>query len=108
MSATLPVARATCFQHPQREAAARCVGCGKSFCRECITALDRRMFCAACFKAKTEKKARTKRDWFLLTTSVQFVLGLFVLWLTAYLVGQALVNLPTSFHEGTVWEKFAQ
>jgi hypothetical protein len=105
MTAASPVARAACFQHPQREAAARCVGCGKPFCRECITALDRRMYCASCFKEKTEKKTKRKRDWFVLTTSVQFVFGLLLLWLTAYLVGRALVDLPTSFHEGTVWEK---
>jgi hypothetical protein len=107
MSAATSVARATCFQHPQREAAARCVGCGKPFCRECITALDRRMYCVSCFKAKTEKKEKRKRDWFLLTTATQFAAGLLVLWFTAYLIGRFLVDLPTSFHEGTVWEKLA-
>lgn len=101
------LARATCVLHPHREAAARCVSCGRPFCRECITALDRRMYCAACFKEKTGRKEKRKRDWFLLTTSVQLVVGLFVLWLTAYWIGKMLVDLPTSFHEGTIWEKMA-
>ena len=70
------VAKAICFLHPQREAAARCVSCGRSFCRECVTPLDRRMYCAACFKEKTGAKEKHKRDWFLLSVASQFVLGL--------------------------------
>lgn len=98
-------AHTSCFLHPQREAAARCVGCGRAFCRECVTALDRRMYCAACFKEKTSKKLKSGRDWFLVTTSMQIVIGLFGLWLTAYFIGRLLVEIPSSFHEGTVWEK---
>lgn len=107
MSGTVPssLTRAGCFLHPSREAAARCVSCGRSYCRECVTALDRRMYCAACFKEKTGVKQKRKRDWFLVTTSVQFVIGLFGLWLTAYILGRVLVELPTGFHEGTVWER---
>src|SRR3569623_834686 len=107
MSATAAsVARTTCFLHPQREGAARCVACGRAFCRECVTPLDRRMYCASCFKEKTGVKEKRKRDWFLLSTATQFGLGLLGLWLTAYFMGRLLVELPSSFHEGTVWQKF--
>lgn len=99
------VTQATCFYHPLREAAAKCVGCGKSFCRECVTPVDRRMMCAECFKTSTGTKVRAKRDWFVLTVAAQVVLGLLGLWFTSYFLGKVLLELPSSFHEGTVWEK---
>ncbi len=99
------VTRAECFLHPMREAAARCVSCGRSYCRECVTPLDRRMYCAACFKEKTGVKQKQKSDWFLVTTLAQFVIGLFGLWLTAYILGRTLVEIPSGFHEGTIWER---
>jgi hypothetical protein len=99
------VARAICLNHPQREAAAKCMGCGQSFCRECVTALDRRMFCSGCLSAKTEVKAKKKRDWFLVTTGVQLALGLVLLWLGGYWLGKLLLSVPSEYHEGSVWEK---
>jgi hypothetical protein len=99
------VTQATCFHHPLREAAAKCVSCGNSFCRECVTPVDRRMMCADCFKLSTAVKERPKRDWFVLSFAAQALLGLLGLWFTTYFLGRVLLELPTSFHEGTVWEK---
>ncbi len=62
------------------------------------------MYCASCHKAKTAPKAKRKRDWFLISTAVQFAIGLLVLWFTAFLLGRVLLQLPQSFHQGTVWE----
>ena len=33
----------------------------------------------------------------------QLVIGLIILWSFFYMVGQGLLALPVSFHEGTVW-----
>jgi len=99
------VSKATCFHHPGREAAAKCVSCGRSYCRECVTPVERRMMCAACFRESTAPKEKTKRDWFVLSVTVQLVLGLIGLWLTSYFFGRVLLELPAGFHEGTVWEK---
>jgi hypothetical protein len=99
------LSRAICLNHPLREAAAKCVGCGRAYCRECVTAHDRRMLCAGCYREKTERKAKPKRDWFILSVFAQFLLGFIGLWLTAYFVGRVLLNVPTSFHEGSVWER---
>jgi hypothetical protein len=98
------VARSICLNHPLREAAAKCMGCGKSFCRECVTALDRRMFCSGCLSAKTEVKAKAKRDWFLVGAAVQLALGLVLLWLGCYGLGKFLLSVPSEYHEGSVWE----
>ena len=98
--------RHVCFNHPAREAAAHCVSCGRPFCRECVTPVERRMHCLACHKTKTEVKAKPGRDMFLLSVTAQAVLGVVGLWFTAYFFGKVLLVLPSSFHEGTVWTKF--
>lgn len=99
------VTQAVCFHHPLREAAAKCVSCGRPFCRECITPVDRRMMCAGCFKASTAAKVRPKRDWFVISLVSQVLLGLLGLWFTTYFLGRVLLEIPAPFHEGTIWDK---
>lgn len=107
MSSAAAISRATCQHHPQREAAARCVSCGQPYCRECVTALERRMYCASCFQQKTGVRQVQKRDWFLLNAGLQLLLGLLVLWVGAYMLGKLLLSVPAGFHEGKVWERVA-
>ena len=103
----LPIQRALCLNHPRREAAARCTSCGQPFCRECVTEFQGRMVCGACYKQKTQLKEKPKRDWFVVTTTLQALMGIAGLWFTAWLLGQILLNTPSSFHEGGVWQKLA-
>ena len=99
-------AKRFCFNHPIREAAALCVGCGRPFCRECITPVVRRMYCTACHQEKMGAQVKPKRDWFVLSVAVQAALGFFGLWFTAYMLGRVLLEIPSDFHEGTVWLKY--
>ena len=62
------------------------------------------MFCATCLREKTGSKAARKRDWFVLSIVAQAVFGLLGLWFTTYFLGRALLQMPASFHEGTLWE----
>jgi hypothetical protein len=39
-----------------------------------------------------------------LMKGVQFLLGGWFLWLCFYYLGQLLLLLPSSFHEGTLWQ----
>lgn len=106
MSTSAPsITRATCFHHPQREAAAKCVSCGRSYCRECVTPVERRMMCAGCLKEKTAVKVEKKRDWFVLSIIGQALLGLIGVWFVAYFMGRTLLQMPSTFHEGTAWER---
>jgi hypothetical protein len=104
---SVPVRRATCLNHPRREAAARCTSCGQPFCRECVTELEGRMVCGACYRERAQTKEKPKRDWFVLTTALQAICGFAALWFTAWLLGEVLVNVKSNFHEGSFWESLA-
>lgn len=66
------------------------------------------MVCGPCYRAKTQVKEKPVRDWFILTTATQFLLGLGMLWLGAWLLGRVLLSIPSDYHEGTSWEKLRQ
>ena len=92
-----------CFNHLGREAVARCPGCAQFYCRECITEHEDRVICAACLK-KLAGMPLTKRGGFVLTRAGQCLMGLLLAWFLFYLIGEGLLALPTSFHEGTLWQ----
>src|SRR3954470_23454299 len=92
-----------CFNHSLREAAARCPECAHFYCRECITEHNDRVICASCLQ-KLAKQPFTKRRGFVGGLRViQFLTGLFMVWLFFYWCGQTLLSLGSSFHEGTIW-----
>jgi hypothetical protein len=97
---------ALCLNHPRREAAARCTSCGQPFCRECITEFEGRMVCSACHRKKSQVKENPGYDRAFITGSLQFIIGLALLWFGAWLLGRVLLNIPSEFHEGTTWERF--
>ena len=93
-----------CFNHSLREAAARCPECAQFYCRECITEHDDRVICASCLK-KLAKVPFTQRTGFVgVMRSVQLIAGLVTLVIFFYLLGQSLLSMPSSFHDGTVWK----
>ena len=98
-----PLARQRCFNHAQREAAARCLECGQFFCRECVSEHDDRVICASCL-AKVARTPLTRRQGFIGTLRfAQCLLGVVTLWFFFYLIGEGLLAIPASFHEGTLW-----
>lgn len=93
-----------CFNHKLREAVARCPECGRFFCRECIAEHEDRVLCASCLnKLLKTSKASSLRLTGLIKLG-QFLCGGMVLWMFFYYLGQILLSLPTSFHEGTLWQ----
>jgi hypothetical protein len=92
-----------CFHHAGREAVARCTGCGHFFCRECISEHDDRAICATCLRKLAERMDAGAGKYGFLREGTVGVLGIIVAWFFFYLVGEALLNLPTDFHEGTLW-----
>ena len=93
-----------CFNHATREAAARCPECGHFYCRECTTEHDDRLICASCL-SKMAQVPFTRRGGFVaILRVVQALAGVFILWIFFYAVGQILLSIPASFHDGTVWK----
>ena len=100
---TSALAHQRCFHHSLREAVARCPECRQCYCRECITEHDDRVICATCLK-KIAAGARTKRVAFAWAWPlVQASVGVVVVWFFFYFLGAALLSIPSSYHEGSVW-----
>ena len=93
-----------CFNHANREAVARCLECGQFFCRECVTEHDDRVICSACLKKLTRVPLLKRPAFAGALHAGQCVFGIFIAWFFFYLVGTALLALPTSFHEATLWQ----
>ncbi|MDF1755709.1 MAG: rhomboid family protein [Verrucomicrobiales bacterium] len=108
MSGTL--SRTTCRIHFDRPASARCPGCQRFYCVECITEHDGKMTCASCL-AKTREAVLTPgrksggARWFQPMPLIHALLGLIVVWALFYLVAQTLTGIPDKFHDGTIWDK---
>ena len=94
-----------CTLHPSREAVALCPICHRPFCRECVTEHDDRIVCAACIRnLVAESRDDTRKRARLLAPLLRAALGFLVLWLAFYATGQALLRLPSAFHEGSLWK----
>ncbi len=94
-----------CYHHPKREAVARCPECRHFFCRECVTEHDDRMLCSRCLDQQTTAASiRTRRWGRVLATPMQGLVGFLLLWYLFFLLGQTLLAVPHTFHEGTIWQ----
>ena len=94
-----------CWNHPEREAAARCPQCGQYFCRECVTEHDERVVCAVCLR-QLNGPAEPRRSGLTALRGAGLCLGgFFIAWIFFHGLGQALLLIPTSFHEGTLWSE---
>lgn len=87
-----------CFNHGQREAAARCPGCRRHFCRECVTEHDHRLLCASCLEAEITPEKQRRKSSIPFRGLAQFGSAVFVLWVAFYIIGQALLLIPSEFH----------
>jgi len=97
------LAQQRCFHHVRREAVARCPECLRFFCRECITEHNDRVICAACLRKISGDKGVVRHPWRVLGISAAFCAGIFFAWIAFYAMGKALIAIPTSFHDGTLW-----
>lgn len=93
-----------CANHAGREAAAQCRACARDFCRECVTEHNHRLICSACLRQLTAAAPRRPTAIAGLRRLGQGLAGLVLCWMFFNLLGRALLRLPSSFHEGTVWQ----
>jgi hypothetical protein len=93
-----------CFHHAGREAAARCPECGRFYCRECVVEHEQRVICAACLRRIARVPLTRQTGLIAVIRAVQVAAGLGCLCVFFYLLGVLLISLPSSFHEGTLWQ----
>jgi hypothetical protein len=87
------ITKTRCFHHEDRQAAARCFGCGNFFCRECVTEHEGRLSCAACLRRQTAGIAASG-SWRQRTVlAAMLVGGLTGSWLLFYTAGWSLEQL---------------
>ena len=101
----MSLAKTRCFQHADREAAARCPECERFYCRECVTEHDGRMICRTCLEIlqrefEAEKKGTLSEAWAWLLAFGGYVLASYVF----YQMGRFLLRIPSEFHSGTLFE----
>jgi hypothetical protein len=92
-----------CIHHPQREASARCPECGRYYCRECITEHDDRVICASCLAKLTTKKEKVSEAWGLLPRIGFALVAVLVVFVIFLLAGNALLSIPSHFHQTGGW-----
>ena len=97
-----------CFRHDQREAAARCPECRRYFCRECITEHEDRVICAGCLKKLSRGGGGRLGRLRPVTRGLQCLVSVLVLWLLFYALGRGLLQMPSDFHEGTMWKRLVE
>jgi len=93
-----------CFNHSQRMASARCPQCKRFFCKECITEHSGKVLCTACLSQTALTATDKHSHWAVLIHAIQFMIGLWLLWSFFYYFAQILLLIPTSFHEGSLWQ----
>ena len=94
-----------CANHADREAAARCLECGRFFCRECVTEHRGRLLCAACLGRTARPPLRRRLHLAWVGRAAALVAAFFFAWVFFYSLGRNLARIPVAVHEGTVWWK---
>ena len=104
--------RTLCAYHPDRVAVVRCPQCGDTYCDECVTEHEGRMVCRRCLEqVAAEVKQGPRRRWSVggllrrCCGVVWGLLALYLLWVVLVIAGSTLIEMPSDFHEGTLWLK---
>lgn len=93
-----------CFHHEFREAASRCPGCLRYFCRECVTEHDDRVLCAECLRKAFARETAHGGVMRRVARALLPIAGLLMAWLFFYALGRTLLSIPVAVHDGTVWQ----
>ena len=101
MPAAAPI-RHLCWNHEAREAVCRCPGCGRSYCRECVTEHSARLLCAGCLR-KVLEDASPRREPRRVPGVIVLAAGLLITW--ALFLGLAGgVNEFSARMEQSAWQ----
>jgi hypothetical protein len=90
-----------CVRHAQREAVARCPGCGNYFCRECVVEHENRFLCANCLAREAHVHFAPARRWATVRRSLSLIAAALLGWACFYEAGRLLLKIPPNLHDVT-------
>ena len=90
----------SCFNHPDREASARCPECGNFFCHECVVEHDFRIICASCLARKTASVKGPAGPHVFLRISA-LLLSFALAWLVFSCICHFMPSVKVDFHENS-------
>ena len=93
-----------CWNHDRREAACRCPGCRRHFCRECVTEHEERLLCSSCLAAARKKVTGRRGFARRLVTPFAALGGVMLAWLLFTGAGEILVEISARLERDT-WQQ---
>jgi hypothetical protein len=100
-----------CWNHDAREAACRCPGCGRSYCRECVSEHEGRLLCAACLSVVTSGREPGGGRVGNLAPAAMIAAAILLAWLTYWVAGESVMAVirrmqqePNSGAGASVWQ----
>jgi hypothetical protein len=88
-----------CWNHEAREAVCRCPGCGRNFCRECVTEHQARLLCASCLNALVRTGASRQTGMRRLLPTAMALAGILLAWVVFYGAGEAFLLISTRMEQ---------
>jgi len=82
-----------CWNHDTREAVCRCLACGRSFCRECVTEHESRLVCAACLRNLAEAASRRRRRMRRVASAALTLAGVLLAWGVYLAAGESIIAI---------------
>jgi len=92
-----------CWNHEDREAACRCPGCGRPFCRECVTEHEARLLCSKCLAAGARGALAGLGGARKLIPILMLLAGLFLAWMFFLGAGAGAAELELRM-ERAAWQ----
>lgn len=95
--------KSRCRNHPARQAACRCPGCGFDFCRECVTEHHERLLCSRCMAQLTGAGTGKPSASRTLKVIAQSAAGILAAWIFFFLAGELVSVVVAPQHEVHAW-----
>lgn len=108
-SALLTLKSQRCFFHLEREAAAHCPSCKRSYCRECITENNGKIICRPCLdRLQNDNRSPDQHGRLKLGAIFRLIFAFSFVLIFFYCCASFLSRLPDDFQDGSVWAPFLE
>ena len=93
MSMAILATHQSCWNHESREAVCKCLNCGRSYCRECVTEHQGRLLCASCLNLSLAKHSAGVGVFRKMAPAILIAAGLLIAWLAFWGFGEVVIGL---------------